>query len=454
MADGAGKSDDEDPSALLQAQTQLPPAVEPPDDVTPEEPADTPDIPDEPVEEEIFDDPIITEQPTETAEAEEAKEPPADIAENLSAVDQVAEAIIADALARAATAIHLEMVDGEVTLRLRIGGVLREKTNFKQRLPRELGTQLIEYFRSLAGVSEEIGSACVGEFKIDGLDRMVQIKLSTVRRRWGSGVVMRIFDRREIIGDEIECVESLLSGQCGLVLVACPPRNPAKRILRAIAGRLSDQLRSVMYVERSADYRIDGVTQCLRDRRGGFDWPQALRTSADQDADVILVEDIYNPAAIDEAIDAVCDGRSVIAGIRADSAAGGFDMLKKMDVDSWELASVLKGVIVPRTIRTLCDECKKRVEGDAGKLAELGLAAGDVDFPLYEAAGCPRCSDSGYASQATLLTIRKIDESTADLIRNNADATTIAGQANISFEAIKKLRTGETSLKELLRAIE
>ncbi|MGB2822299.1 MAG: ATPase, T2SS/T4P/T4SS family, partial [Phycisphaerae bacterium] len=104
---------------------------------------------------------------------------------------QVAGAILADAVAQAASHIHLETPAEGLTLRLRVDGALRDKPNFRRRLPDGLAARLVERLLQWAGVSE-VGAARArcGRFSqtIDG--REVAFELSAVPTTGGPRLVI------------------------------------------------------------------------------------------------------------------------------------------------------------------------------------------------------------------------------------------------------------------------
>jgi len=71
------------------------------------------------------------------------------------AASRLAEAILRDALARGAEAVYLEPVPGSLTLKLVVGGRVREKPRFASRLPKGLGPRLLERLRAMARTESE-----------------------------------------------------------------------------------------------------------------------------------------------------------------------------------------------------------------------------------------------------------------------------------------------------------
>jgi type II secretory ATPase GspE/PulE/Tfp pilus assembly ATPase PilB-like protein len=78
-----------------------------------------------------------------------------------------------------------------------------------------------------------------------------------------------------------------------------------------------------------------------------------------------------------------------------------------MDIDPFNFADALLGILAQRLVRTLCKDCKEPYHPTAEEFAELmegfGVEAWDrlgvrytPEFMLYRPKGCAKCSTSGY----------------------------------------------------------
>ena len=248
-------------------------------------------------------------------------------------------------------------------------------------------------------------------------------------------------------------MSDLLGSSHGVILAAAPPRHDLDRTLRAVAAHLADG-RAVFCIERREGFALPDVAHCIADASAGFGWAEALRAAAAQDADAIVVADICQPRVAAAAVEAAAGGALVCAGVRADNASAAVDMFMKMGVDAWSLASTLRGVLTQRTVRTLCDECKKRTRITARALASIALERPEVDFPLFEPGGCGKCNGVGYLGQAMLASVRRIDEPAAETIRRGSGGgqAVLGDSAELFDAALAHLRAGATTVDELVRA--
>jgi type II secretory ATPase GspE/PulE/Tfp pilus assembly ATPase PilB-like protein len=93
-------------------------------------------------------------------------------------VSRLAEAILHDALRRGADAIYLDPVPGSLTLRLRVGGRVREKPRFASRLPRGLGPLLLARFRAMGHLAESGGHEAAFSVHVGGRAQAFRIEAS------------------------------------------------------------------------------------------------------------------------------------------------------------------------------------------------------------------------------------------------------------------------------------
>ena len=78
-----------------------------------------------------------------------------------------------------------------------------------------------------------------------------------------------------------------------------------------------------------------------------------------------------------------------------------------MDIDPFNFADALLGILAQRLVRTLCKDCKEEYAPTQEEFAELmeeyGLEYWDTlgityspDFKLYRPKGCAKCGNTGY----------------------------------------------------------
>jgi len=92
------------------------------------------------------------------------------------AVSRLVEAILHDALRRGAEAVFLDPVPGSLTLRLRVGGRVREKPRFASHLPKGLGPLLVSRLRAMARMAEATGRDAAFSVYVNGRPRPFRLE--------------------------------------------------------------------------------------------------------------------------------------------------------------------------------------------------------------------------------------------------------------------------------------
>jgi type II secretory ATPase GspE/PulE/Tfp pilus assembly ATPase PilB-like protein len=104
------------------------------------------------------------------------------------AAARLAQAILRDAIDRGAEAIYLEPIPRGLTLKLRVGGRVREKPRFASRLPKGLGPLLLQRLRTMARLAGSPGLVAVFAVRLNG--RPQRFRLEQCPMPHGQGLVI------------------------------------------------------------------------------------------------------------------------------------------------------------------------------------------------------------------------------------------------------------------------
>lgn len=386
---------------------------------------------------------------------------------NLKAAAQVAQAILKDAVARRATAIHIESPGGLLSLRLRIDGVMIDKVNFRARLPRDVAPLLAPQLLQLAGIDASGPPALMHAGFAQTFDgREVAFDLVACPTHQGPRLVIHVRDplrKNPALGElglaekDDAVLRDLLAQRSGLILLTAPPGSGGNTTMGCMLVRSADKYRSAAMIQRQVGDEVPGVNH-LDLEAAGLSPAAAIEAMVMQDTDVIALAELRDPPAAMAAYRAALDGRLVIARMFARSAPAAAAMLATMGPEAWPLSGTLLAVISQATVRRLCPNCRK--ETDAPELPErLGLTAGDVAFPTYVAQGCSQCGQTGYAGLVGVFSLLRIDDRVAAALRGGPDGAAIeraaaAGDFKTLLAAgLDKVRQGATTLAELARVL-
>src|SRR5439155_13202321 len=146
---------------------------------------------------------------------------------------QLALEMVYDAIQLRATAIHMEPTKDEMTVRLRIDGILQAAPPFK----RAQGDAVLNIFKVLAALDiTEKRKPQDGSFSAQVEDHMVDFRVATAGSVSGEKMVMRLLDRAQQVADLTrvgmrdkmrEQIHGLVKQPHGMFLV-CGPTGAGK----------------------------------------------------------------------------------------------------------------------------------------------------------------------------------------------------------------------------------
>jgi len=113
----------------------------------------------------------------------------------------------------------------------------------------------------------------------------------------------------------------------------------------------------------------------------------------------------------------------------------------------------LLGVISQRLVRKLCPECKTVTQLDVEQINGFEISSDDV---IYQANGCPACSQSGFRGRTGIYEMIDVDETLSGMIHDGIGQAKLerycrTKSRSLREDGIRKLVQGETTLDEVLR---
>jgi len=400
-----------------------------------------------------------------------AKAPPARAACSPAADNaaRIVDAILADAVKRRATAIHLEPQSDGLALRLRIGGRLYEKPNFRQRLPQGMAASLLAAFERRAGLDAgDSGEPREGAFSMRLAGRNIAFGLSTCPTLHGKGLVVRISPmaaetaRIEDLGlspDDLAALRHALAEPGGLVLVTAPPRTAVARTLLALAAAVAAPGRSTALVGDALDGPLPGAIHVRRPAGVGPSLAALVRGLRGQDADVIVIDAILDRATAAAAVEAGAAGHLVLAAMPGRAPAPDPTILTAAGVDPLAVSQTLLAVIVQRTLRRICGHCKSPAPIDAALLKRGNFDPTAASPTTWIGRGCAPCRHTGYAGEVDAFAMLTVEPEVARRICAGADSRSIneaarrAGARTLPEAIMERVREGATSLEEAARVL-
>lgn len=372
--------------------------------------------------------------------------------------------IIERAVLERASDIHLEPMDGEMIVRVRVDGLLRKILT----VPAKLQDTVVSRLKIMSGMN-------ISERKIpqDGRARMIvhghniDLRVSSMPTVYGEKIVMRILDKSEktidskyigLEGEDLEKYEKLLKNSSGVILLVGPTGSGKSTTMCAMLHELYSETTNIITLEDPVEYDIPGVNQCQINEKTGMTFPVGLRAILRQDPDVISIGEIRDGETATIAIRAAITGHLVLSTLHTNDAISAVDRLEDIGVEPYMVSAALKGVISQRLVRKLCPHCKKEYKPTLDQLSALGIAP-DSDAVFYKGDGCPECHHSGYSGRRAVFEIFMLNSEISHKISEEAGYKAIYETAlKNGFVSMKDscrdlVLRGETGFEEAMRAV-
>ena len=371
-------------------------------------------------------------------------------------VIRLVNAMIADAIEKRASDIHIEPFEKEFRVRFRVDGVL-----FSQEPPpRELKAAIISRLKLMAKLNiAERRLPQDGRIKIKILGREVDLRVSTIPTLYGESVVMRLLDRsagdfydlRRLGFDDrmLEQMEHFTSLPHGIFLVTGPTGSGKSTTLYSALKRINLPDKKIITIEDPVEYQMDGINQIHVNPQIGLTFAAGLRHIVRQDPDVIMVGEIRDRETADIAIRAALTGHLVFSTLHTNDAPSAITRLTDMGVENYLIVSSLVAVLAQRLVRVICAHCKQP--------AGTALTTEGERVPVWRGAGCPECHGRGYSSRMGIFEMMDVNDEIRKLIMNNADASILTqaarrnGMRNLREDGWRKIRDGVSTVDEVMR---
>jgi type IV pilus assembly protein PilB len=367
-----------------------------------------------------------------------------------------------------ASDVHLEPRGGELVVRFRVDGVLREVMS----VPPALQGGVVARLKVLANLDiAERRLPQDGRFSATLDEGKLDLRVSTLPTTHGEKVVLRLLDNADIhtdlrglgfTGGMLEQYEAVFRRPYGTILVTGPTGSGKSTTLYATLGEINTPERNIVTVEDPVEYRMHGINQVQVNPRIGLTFPVGLRSILRCDPDVVMIGEIRDRETAKTSVEAALTGHLVLATLHTNNAPAAVTRLTDMGVEPFLTASAVDCVIAQRLARRLCVRCKRPTGMDERALRELGgqgahLAQAQENF--HTAVGCERCSGTGYAGRIGIYEIMLVDETLRRLILQGASADEIAGAARkagmipLREDGLSKAAQGITTVQEILLTV-
>jgi type IV pilus assembly protein PilB len=372
--------------------------------------------------------------------------------------------IVAQAVERGASDVHLAPDGREVRVRVRVDGLLEDMTT----VPRRMAAGVVSRVKIMAEL--DIAERRLPQdgrvgLTVDG--RHVDLRIVTLPSVHGESIVIRILDKDSVVmkldklgmaEHERERFERAFQQTHGSVLVTGPTGSGKSTTLYGALLELNTPEKNIITVEDPVEYQIQGITQVQVATKAGLTFATGLRAMVRADPDVIMVGEIRDRETAQIAVESALTGHLVLSTLHTNDAPSAITRLIEMGIEPFLVASAVDCVVAQRLARMLCANCKQRTIVPAEMLRENGYKA-LVDLEAYEPVGCRRCGGSGYRGRVGIYEVMLVsaDIRRMALERRSADElrelAVREGMRRLRDDGLDKVRQGRTSMAEIARVI-
>jgi len=376
---------------------------------------------------------------------------------------RLANSIIAEAVRVKASDIHLEPMEKEVSLRLRVDGMLMPQNP----VPKAVQGPLLSRIKIMARL--DIAERRVpqdGRIRVLYAQRPVDLRVSTLPTRHGEKIVIRILDKSAIsldldaLGLEEQPMAALRESIVkphGILLVTGPTGSGKTTTLYSALTALNRPQSNIVTVEDPIEYDLARVNQVQVHPVAGLTFPAALRAILRQDPDIIMVGEIRDGETLDIAMKAALTGHLVLSTLHTNDAVSTISRLLDMGSEPFLAASTVEMISAQRLLRRLCPHCREPATVPDEVLEGFGVPVHD-QMEFFRAKGCPECSRAGYRGRLAASEVLVMDEGLRQLVSRAADRGALRRHVvdtgrmrTLRQNAFLKAARGLTSLEEVLR---
>ncbi len=372
--------------------------------------------------------------------------------------------IVAQAVERGASDVHLAPDGRELRVRFRIDGVLQDVTTVQRRMAAGVISR-IKIMAELNIAEKRLPQDGRVGLVVDG--RHVDLRVVTLPSVHGEGAVMRVLDKASVVVEldklgmadpERERFERACRETHGAVLVTGPTGSGKSTTLYAALQMLNTPEKNIITVEDPVEYEMSGLTQVQVSAKVGLTFAAGLRSMVRADPDIIMVGEIRDRETAQIAVESALTGHLVLSTLHTNDAPSAITRLIEMGIEPFLVASALDCIVAQRLARMLCPHCKGRTLVPAAVLRENGYKA-RVELEAYEPVGCRRCGGSGYRGRVGLYEVMKMSPEIQGLALERKPAEEIRdlavtqGMTRLRDDGLQKVRQGRTSMAEIARVV-
>ena len=406
-----------------------------------------------------------------------------------SPISKALSAILEYAAKNRASDVHIEPMEKELKIRVRVDGVLREI----MKLPKSTEPPLVSRVKILSNLKiDEHRIPQDGQFTVRVANKDIDLRIAISPVVWGEQIVIRLLDKTGTslkledmgyTGRALRTIRKGLEQPNGMILTSGPTGSGKSTSLYALLQEIISDEINIVTLEDPVEYKMPGINQIQVNPDVGLTFAAGLRSILRQDPDVVMIGEIRDKETATLAVQAALTGHLVFSTLHTNSAAGILPRLLDMGIEPFLIASTVHTVIGQRLVRRVRqDDGKQSYKSDAAETEavhnvlgkylpktseEVGEVAKDLGYKtlplatenaytLFKGADGAE-TPGGYKGRLGLYEVFSVSEAIQGLILNHSTSGEIQraaqaeGMVTMQEDGYFKALAGLTSLTEVNR---
>lgn len=389
-----------------------------------------------------------------------------------SALVNLFEGCLVEAVRRGVSDVHVVAAEGNKTNFLfRLDGNLQVWHVQENTIPEAVMAVVKDRTKNVDRFEREMSQDGFIQRVIDGHQMRFRVSImpivTTEFKHKFESVVIRVLDDRKVITD----LEKLgLQGPArgffykaiqkpqGIIILTGPTGSGKSTTLIAALYQVIDPTVNVLTIEEPVEYIIKGARQLKIGPKMSFE--QSIRGILRHDPDIVLVGEMRDKITAETAVKMANTGHLVFSTLHTNDAPSAIARLYKMGIEPFLLAYAINVIVAQRLIRTLCKICKQPLdESEKGDLLKFGFTEEDMaKHTFYKPVGCDKCG-AGWKGRAAIHEALYFSKAIKDIVLNageKVDENAIREQAakdgmwTLRRSGMERMKEGTTALEEVI----
>jgi type IV pilus assembly protein PilB len=376
---------------------------------------------------------------------------------------KLVDGLIADAIRKGASDIHIETYEKRVRVRFRVDGTLHEM----QPIPFKYRAAIVSRVKIMADLDiSERRLPQDGRVKIKVGDRTVDLRVSVLPTIFGEKVVMRILDPKSLMVDmtrlgfddwSLAAFDKAIHLPYGIILVTGPTGSGKTTTLYSALKALNSPTENIMTAEDPVEFNFEGINQVLVRSDIGLTFAAALRSFLRQDPDIVMVGEIRDTETAEIAIRAALTGHLVFSTLHTNDAPSSINRLVDMGIPGYLVAAATRLIMAQRIVKKICTNCKTEAPASPEKLRQLGIPEEEIPgVKLYIGSGCKECGSTGLSGRIGIYEVMSFTPEIEEMVLKGSgnqelrECAVANGMKTLRTAAIEKMKQGLITVDEVL----